>query len=103
MWWSLLISSLDVGTTFFNSGKNKIHLFFLTRRYDGAARGGVGYASVYDLLASHVNQSHSQQEERHCIVRSKKTLKVHLGTELNAISAAITKRGCRYGSAFTRR
>ena len=37
MLWSSLISSLDVGTTFPNSGK-KINLSFLTRPYYGAAR-----------------------------------------------------------------
>ena len=52
MRWSSLISSLDVGTTFPNSGKNKINLSFLTRPYYGAARGGVGFAFVYDLLAA---------------------------------------------------
>ena len=52
MLWSSLISSLDVGTTFPNSGKNKIHLSFLTWPYYGADRGGVGFASVYDLLAA---------------------------------------------------
>ena len=42
MLWSSLISSLDVGTTFPNSGKNKINLSFLTRPYYGAARGVLG-------------------------------------------------------------
>ena len=52
MRWSSLISSLDVGPTFPNGGKNKIHFSFLIRPYYGAAWGGVGFASVYDLLAA---------------------------------------------------
>ena len=64
MLWSSLISLLDVGTTFPNSGKNKIYFSFFTRPYYGAARGGVLGCLCLRFACSLANRSHSQQEER---------------------------------------
>ena len=73
-----------------------IFLFSPGRIMGQLGGGGVGFASVYDLLAA-MRTGHIASKKREIVMFDTKTqhVKVHLATELTDISASITKRCCR--------